>query len=163
MTRDRVSGLRDALGAPAALDEDYYDRSFKQQMEDLGVEVVKPELEWYKPATVRRTSGLKDRISINKCGITFGKDAIAKIEKAEDGKVFISIGIIKTKKRNVMAIKPGKGKGGFTVTKTSKQSHRIGTKKLVKWLAERGIEQGVYELRAVEGGFVAVPEGGGGR
>lgn len=137
--------------------------TFEEQMKALNVEIVKPEIEWYKPATVRRTSGLKDRISINKCGITFGKDAIAKIEKAEDGKVFISIGIIKTKKRNVMAIKPGKGKGGFTVTKTSKQSHRIGTKKLVKWLAERGIEQGVYELRAVEGGFVAVPEGGGGR
>jgi|GEM_PF-3557834 len=159
MTRNRAKELYDALGAPTALDGDD-ERSFEQQMKDNNVEVAKPDIEWYKPAMARRNTGLKDKISINKSGITFGNKIIEKLEKDQSGSVFISIGIIKKKTRagNVLAIKPVKNQGGFTITKTEKRSYRVGTKKLVRWLAERGIEQGVYELKEVEGGFIAVPE-----
>ena len=153
MTRDRVSGLRDALGAPAELDEDYYDRSFKQQMEDLGVEVVKPEIEWYEPDLTRKQQGLGDRISVNKNCITLGRDFVEKIGGVDTK---ISIGVVKDKARNktVLALRPD-NKKGMKITKTEKGSYRIGTPKLVKWLAKSGIRQGVYEIKEARGGYTA--------
>ena len=68
----RASELRDALGAPTALDKD--DRNFDEQMEDLGVEVVKPkiQIEWYEINRAKRKGkfGLKDKVSVNSGGIT---------------------------------------------------------------------------------------------
>ena len=84
------------------------DRSFEEQMNDLGVEVVKPgkpEFEWYEPMFGRNNKGgLKDRISINSGGITIGSIAVERIGLNS----FITVGVVKIKNKNFMAIKPGK-------------------------------------------------------
>jgi len=147
--------LNEALGMP-----ELERQSFEQQMNDLGVEVVKTKaaLEWYKPATARRNRGLGDKISINKSGITLGKEAVKIFERNQPGYISIEVGIIKKRNRNYLAIRPVKNESGFTVTVLKKRTHRMGTKKLVKWLSSRGIKQGVYELREVKGGYMAIPE-----
>ncbi len=147
----RASELRDALGAPTALDKD--DRTFEEQMEDLNVEIVKPEIEWYEPDLTRKQQGLGDRISINKTCITLGRDFVEKIGGFDTK---ISVGVVKDKARNktVLAFRSD-NKKGMKITKTEGGSYRIGTRKLLKWLAQSGIGQGVYEVKEAGGGYTA--------
>ena len=137
-------------------EKQYDDRSFEEQMKDLNVEVKKPEFMWYEPDYTRKQQGLKDNISINKTCITLGHDFVEKIEKIGSVNPRISIGIIKDKAKNktVLALRPD-SKKGMKITKNSGGSYRIGTPKLIKWLAENGIKQGVYETKETRGGFTA--------
>ena len=146
----RASNLRKIFGAQTELDKD--DRTFEEQMKALNVEIVKPEIEWYEPDLTRKQQGLGDRISINKTCITLGKDFASKI--GVDTKISVGIIIDKAKNRTVLALRPD-NKKGMKITKTEKGSCRIGTPKLVKWLAKSGIRQGVYEIKEARGGYAA--------
>jgi len=122
------------------------ERSFGQQMNDIGVEVVKPSIKWYKP-DLRRGGKLGDRISITKSCITLGQKVAEKINA--DNK--IAVGIVENRGRTTLALRID-DKKGMKITKTKKQSYRLGTKRLIKWLLEQGIEIGVYELKKTKDG-----------
>jgi hypothetical protein len=132
------------------------DRSFEEQMDDLGVKIIKPEKEisWYEPNFGRSGRvGLKDKVSIHSSGLTIGSQAIDQIGTTSK----LKIGIIKVKNKSYVAIKMAED--GLTITKTKVNSFRVGTKKLSEWLLKEGIEKGKYVLKAVDGGFILIPEG----
>jgi len=136
------------------------DRSFAQQMSDLGVEIVRPktELEWYElgKAKSRGKYDLGDKISINSGGIMLGAEATVAIGGSGSR---LEVAVAKTKSpmgeiKISLVIKPGKE--GFSIVRTRTGSCKVGTKALSKWLLKRGIEKGWYKLERVEGGFKAV-------
>lgn len=150
----RAQALRDLLGAPTALDDDD-DRDFNQQMKDLGVEVVSPvEPVWYEP-DMRRSgkSGIKDKISVTKSGITIGAVALQTIGAKEGTR--IKIGVAETQKTISLVIKHHKD--GLKIVKSKANSHKVGTKKLSEWLLAKGIKPGLYRLEEIKGGWLAVP------
>ena len=148
---------RDSIFDHALVDDD---RSFEEQMEDLGVEVVKPaplEPEWYEP-DMRRSNkvGLKDKISVRKTSVTIGNQAIEEMGVNEECR--IKIGTAKYKELIVLALKPANN--GLKITKSNKNSFRVGSKKLPEWLLTKGLKFGHYSLKKVKGGFIGIPEGG---
>ncbi len=134
------------------------DESFEQQMDALGVEVVKPALqepEWYDPDFRRRNKiGLKDKISVQKTCITIGSQAILEMGVNENFKV--KVGTAKYKGRIVLLLKLTNN--GLKITKSNKNSYRVGAKKLPEWLQGKGLRFGLYSLKKVEGGFIGIPE-----
>ena len=146
----RTGELRDALGAPTALGDEE-DRTPGQQLQDLGV-IERTEIVWYRPDYRKGGPLPEGTISVNTAGITLSKEVYTRLMAAGPK---ISVGIIKVRGKNRLALKPGKT--GFKVTVTSKGSHRYGTKKLANWLMEHGIENGLYEVKEVKGGWLAVP------
>ena len=140
-----------------ALEDD--DRSFEEQMSDLNVEVVKPketETKWYKATPRNNKAGLGERISLSNTCITIGREAI-KTFGGPGSKLKIGIKEIK----NTKVITIAHSENGLWISKTKSNSYRVGTKALVKWLKEEGAKRGVYRLKEVKGGWLAVPEGGG--
>ena len=143
------------------------DRSFEEQMDDLGVEVVKPqtEIEWYKigKAKSKGKHGLKDKISVNTGGITLG----GKIAEKIGINVKVNVAIAKTKsptgkEKVTFILKPGKD--GLKIVKTKTNSCRIGSRALMEWLVNNGIKKGQYGIKKIEGGYMAVgPVGEGGK
>ena len=111
----RASELRDALGAPTALDKD--DRNFDEQMADLGVEVVKPKTEicWYKSMTQRSGRiGLKDKISLNKSCLTIGGEVVEKIGADS----LLNFGLYEKNGKKYIAMRTSK-KDGLKLSKTN--------------------------------------------
>ena len=155
--KSRTQQLRDALGAPAALDEDYYDCSFKQQMEDLGVEVArkeapKPQIIWYRPKRGRK--GMGKRISLGNSYISLGHEAV-KLFGGESVKLVLSIAVISEKRYIAIQVDPG----GYKIWKT-KSTYRVGSQAYAAWLRSQGMPVGKYKLREIKGGWLAVPEEG---
>ena len=138
-------------------DTGYEEESFEEQMDALGVEIVKTkttEVEWYqRSAKSNRFGGLSERISFNASGITIGGQAIKKFPTG-----YVSVGVVEVKGKKTMAIRPAKD--GFKIFMSTKNSHRCGTKALVAWLESKGIKKGTYELREAGGGYIAVLVGG---
>ena len=121
-------------------------RTFEQQMRDLNVEVVRPTVVWNEPVFHRK--GLHDCLSITENGITLGKEIAEKINAER-----LDVGVMeRTQKKPTVALRPSK-KGYKVCKKTS--CYRLGSPKLIRWLRERGIELGVYEVKEIKGGYVA--------
>ena len=142
------------FGAP--LEEE----SFEGQMNDLGVEVVKlkPEVEWYNSRV--RTGGLKDKVNLNNSCLTIGVE-VAKI-LGEGAR--LKVAVVKTKKIKssdevTFALKPAVD--GLKIAKSASGSYRLGGKKMSEWLLGKGVKKGKYELRPVDGWYMAVPVAGG--
>jgi phage antirepressor YoqD-like protein len=149
----RASELRDALGAPTALDKD--DRTFEEQMADIGVEVVKPKVTWYKTMTQRSGKvGLKDKISLTKSCLTFGGEVVGKIGADS----LLNFGLYEKNGKKYIAMRTSK-KDGLKLSKTKANSYRVGSQALAKWLLEQGMPLGKYRLQEIKGGWLAVPEG----
>jgi hypothetical protein len=152
--RSRTQQPRDALGAPAALDED--DRSPEQQLADLGVEVVKPITKWYKPMTQRRGKvGLKDKISLTKSGFTFG---VAAAEEIGAGSL-LNFAVYERSGRRYIAIQKS-NKDGLKMHKTKNNSYRVSSEALARFFVGENMPLGKYRLEKIKGGWLAVPEGG---
>lgn len=155
---NRVSEFHALLGAPTALDKD--DRSFSEQMEDLGVEVVKPkiQIEWYEINRAKRKGkfGLKDKVSVNSGGITLGGKVVEMI--GTDSRIKIAIVKIKSptgKEKLTFILKPAKK--GLKIVKTKANSCRIGSRALMEWLESKGIKKGWYKLEKIDNdGYKAV-------
>ena len=110
----RTGELRDALGAPTALDADD-ERSFEEQMRDVGVEVVKPKVTWYKTMTQRGGKvGLKDKISLNKSCLTFGGEVVEKIGADS----LLNFGLYEKNGKKYIAMRTSK-KDGLKLSKTN--------------------------------------------
>lgn len=148
----RASELRDALGAPTALDKD--DRTFEEQMADIGVEVVKPKVTWYKTMTQRSGKvGLKDKISLTKSCLTFGGEVVGKIGADS----LLNFGLYEKNDKKYIVLRTSKD--GLKLSKTKANSYRVGSKALAKWLRAQGMPLGRYRLQEIKGGWLAVPEG----
>jgi hypothetical protein len=146
---------RDSIFEYGVVDDD--DRNFKQQMADLGVEVVKPKIEiyWYKTMTQRSGRvGLKDKISLNKSCLTFGGEVVEKIGADS----LLNFGLYEKNGKKYIAIRTSK-KDGLRLTKTKTNSYRVGSEALAQWLLEQGMPLGKYRLQEIKGGWLAVPEG----
>ena len=135
------------------------EESFEETMEALDVEIVRPktEIEWYKTNKSRAGKiGLKDKVSITTTGITLGGEVIKML--GED--IRLKVAVVKTTKAGTgeitFALKPGKE--GFKITRSSANSYRIGAKKMIEWLLGKGVKVGLYSLKKIEGGYIAVPE-----
>lgn len=142
------------------------EETVEETLAALDVPVVKTkttEVEWYNVDKSRAGQiGLKDKISITSTGITIGGE-IAKMF----GDTLIKVAVIKTKNnidgREETAFLLRPGKGGFKISKSRANSHRIGAKGLSEWLFAKGIKKGKYTLKEVDGGYIAVAckDGGG--
>ena len=146
---------RDSIFEYGVVDDD--DRNFKQQMADIGVEVVKPKTEicWYKSMTQRSGKvGLKDKISLTKSCLTFGSEIVEKIGADS----LLNFGLYEKNGKKYIAIRTSK-KDGLRLTKTKTNSCRVGSKALAQWLLEQGLPLGRYRLQEIKGGWLAVPEG----
>ena len=142
------------------------EESFEEQMDALGVEIVKTkttEVEWYKTDKSRAGQiGLKDKVSVTSTGVTLGGE-VAKMF----GDALIKVAVVKTKnnidgrEETSFLLKPGKG--GFKISRTKANSYRIGSKGISEWLFSKGIKKGRYSLKMqTEGVWLAVPEKRGG-
>ena len=153
----RASNLRKIFGAQTELDKD--DRTFEEQMADIGVEVVKPKtvICWYKSMTQRSgIVGLKDKISLNKSCLTFGGEVVEKIGADS----LLNFGLYEKNDKKYIVLRTSK-KDGLKLSKTKANSYRVGSKALAQWLLEQGMPLGKYRLQEIKGGWLAVPEGGG--
>ena len=142
------------------------EESFEEQMDALGVEIVKTkttEVEWYKTDKSKLGKvGLKDKVSITSTGVTLGGE-VAKMF----GDALIKVAVVKTKHRTgieeiTFALKPGKD--GLKISRTQANSYRIGAKALSEWLISKGLKKGSrYILKEIDGGYIAVAckDGGG--
>lgn len=133
--------------------------NFGETMEALGVEVVKPpkpRQEWYKPDLSRnKNAGIGDKISVTKTGITIGGLAVAKMG-ISSGSHRLKVGITEHKKEKVLLFKSAED--GLKVMKTKTNSYRIGTRKLYEWLDVKGIKFGLYSVKKIDGGWLAMLE-----
>ena len=145
---------RDSIFEYGVVDDD--DRKFKQQMADLGVEVVKPKTEicWYKSMTQRSGKvGLKDKISLTKSCLTFGGEVVEKIGADS----LLNFGLYEKNGKKYIVLRTSKD--GLKLSKTKANSCRVGSKALAQWLLEQGMPLGRYRLQEIKGGWLAVPEG----
>jgi hypothetical protein len=152
----RASNLRKIFGAQTELDKD--DRTFEEQMADIGVEVVKPKtvICWYKSMTQRSgIVGLKDKISLNKSCLTFGGEVVEKIGADS----LLNFGLYEKNGKKYIVLRTSK-KDGLKLSKTKANSYRVGSKALAQWLLEQGMPLGRYRIQEIKGGWLAVPEGG---
>src|SRR5690554_1317810 len=88
------------------------DRSFEEQMDDLGVEIVKPktEIEWYEIGKAKRRGkfGLKNKVSINTAGVVLGGEVVKMF--GADTRLNVAIATTKTptgKEKATFVLKPG--------------------------------------------------------
>ena len=147
-------------------DPSYEEETFEEQMDALGVEIVKTkttEIEWYKPNdSSSGNAGLKDKVSVANLGITLGCDVVKML--GADSR--LKIAVVKTKRINspeeaTFAIKIAEK--GLKIIKSTNNSSRVGSKNMMKWLLAKGVKKGRYSLKPVDGGWAAVAckDGGG--
>ena len=141
------------------------EETFEEQMEALGVEVVKPkqEVEWYNSKGRAGKIGLKDKISVTAASITLGTEIAMKLG-GEGAR--LKVAVVTTKKINtpdqyeiIFVLKPSAD--GLKITRSNAGSYRLAAKKMVQWLITKGVKKGRYNLKPIDGGYLAVPVGGG--
>ena len=131
------------------------DRTFREQMDDLGVEIVATnKTSWYSETPGRQLSRswLGDKISVNRSCISVGKGAV---DMLVPGKVY-DIGVKEISGYMCLTFRPDP-KGVAVGSCRGSASHRMGYQALVDWLVAQGIKYGRYRLKKVKGGFLGVP------
>ena len=126
------------------------DRTVEEQMADLGVEVVKPKITWYKTTHQR----LKDKISLTKDCFTFGSEVVEKIGADS----LLNFALYEKGDKKYIAIQASK-KDGLRLHKTKTNSYRVSSQALASFFIEQGLPLGKYKLHEIKGGWLAVPEG----
>ena len=97
--------------------------------------------------------GLKDKISLNKGGLTFGTELAEKI-----GTEMLNFGLYEKGGKKAIAIQPGK-KDGLRIHRTRANSYRVSSQALTKFFLGHGMPLGKYSVHEIKGGWLAVPEG----
>lgn len=142
-------------------DSGYDDRSFDEQMNDLGVEVIRQKADGLKNLVWLTTWGnvksLADKIRLNKSTISFGKEALQMLfEESEHKK--IRIGVAEYRSRKVLVLRPSAV--GYAVVQGKEGRPRAGSALVVKKLLDHGLSLGIYNAKKVKGGIVCIFEGG---
>lgn len=146
-----------------SLASDIDDRTVKQQLEDLGVEVIRPKKEvvgvkWTvkKNRATTKKSKFPYMQMADRC-ITFNTSARGLLKNFEPEFRF-GVGIYEGK--NVVLLKEDSDGYRISITRAKNgkaYGGRTGASGLIAWLHEQGIENGRYELVVVKGGWMGVP------
>ena len=122
---------------------DIDDRSFDEQMNDLGVEVVKQKADGLKNLVWLVALGA-DKIRLNKSTISFGKEALQMLfEESEHKK--IRVGVAEYRSRKVLVFRPGAV--GYAVVQGKAGRPRVGSASVVKKLLDHGLSLGIYSAK----------------
>ena len=142
------------LKRPDPLNED---RTFEEQMNDLGVQVVqkqKPEVVWHRSCNYGKgDGGIGNMISVNRTNLTIGKPVMDQIGAGER----IEFGVMERNGKKMLVIKKSKY-GRKAYQKKPHEGGRLTSKPLLNWLEEQGIVRGLYKVSEVKGGWIAVLE-----
>ena len=152
------------LKRPDPLNED---RTFEEQMNDLGVQVVggnsqksnkRLDIKWFAPKA-GKSAYSDEQIKVLGAAITFGgkpyKHLLSK--KSNDGDLRVKFGAIKYEGRLCLYIKPVEA-GGYKLLKQESGRIKSGSPSLVNMITEAGLPKGKYKSILVKGGVVGVPE-----
>ncbi len=135
------------------------DRSFKQQMSDLGVEVIKPDnsvtgIKWAKKHAVSNRG--TPAIRIGERSIYINVTATEML--APRGKRY-AFGTGNYRGQKVILIRESATGYRLTITVNKGCVYATSTAAgLLRQLAEAGIKPGRYKLDAINGGWMGVPE-----
>lgn len=136
------------------------DRSFGQQMQDLGVEVKKTgglkNIKWL--VTRGKAAPLANKISVNKCSISLGNEVYQELISESKGKK-IQFAVAEFSGQKVLVIKLSDTGYKFVVNK--KGLIRAGSPAIVRKIQAHGLPLGGYKVKKVKGGIICFPEGGG--
>lgn len=133
------------------------DRSFKQQMSDLGVEVIKPDnsvtgVKWAKKRAHKKPK--PPRVTIGPRSMSFNVATVALLNNYTSKYDF---GVGRYRGQKVLLI--SESADGYAITKYKTWGGGIaGGKALMGWLLDRGIKPGRYKLVEIKGGWMGVPE-----
>ncbi len=143
------------------------ERTFEEQMNDLGVQVVggnsqksnkRLDIKWFAPKA-GRSAYSDEQIKVLGAAITFGgkpyKHLLSK--KSNDGDLRVKFGAIEYEGRLCLYIKPVEA-GGYKLLKQESGRIKSGSPSLVKMITEAGLPKGKYKSILVKGGVVGVPE-----
>ena len=146
---------RDSIFDHALVDDD--DRNFKQQMEDLGVEIKKTsELKNINWITTRgRAAPLTNKISINKNSISFGKETVKYLNEENNGDK-LQFAVAEYQDKKVFVIKASRT--GYKKNQNTRGYVRAGSPALIKMIQAQGLPLGIFRVKKAKGGIVCIPE-----
>ena len=137
------------------------DRTVKEQLRDLGVQVVRRNtntvtgVKWAKRGAHKKLKPPAVTISTNY--IYFNVTAVTAI-KPDRTRYEIGVGDYKNQK--VLLMREGEGGYKASVKKDDKKGAVINSISLAGWLIDKGLKPGRYELvklEKVQGGYMGVP------
>ncbi len=143
----------------------YEDRTFEEQMNDLGVQVVqkqkpeerlqeKPEVVWHRSCNYGKgDGGIGNMISVNRTNLTIGKPVMDQIGAGER----IEFGVMERNGKKMIVIKKNKY-GWKAYQKKPHEGGRVTSTALLAWLEKQGVVRGLYKVSEVKGGWVATLE-----
>ena len=135
------------------------DCSFKEQMDALGVEVVKQKPDQLK--NIKWLSGwgkikpLVDNICVNKSSISFGDEVL---EMLFEGNAYrkLRFAVAEFRKQKVLVIKTSET--GYTIVQGKIGRARTGSPAVMRKLREHGLALGVYRAKKAKGGIICILE-----
>lgn len=142
--------LADVLQTEGTL-KDREKRSFEKEMEDLGVEVVKPQRKWYLPERGREKVA---HIAISRTTLTMSEAVI----KALGDHEYVCPGVhISPDGKIALALRPATKKTGYklNVCKPGSPTRRFANARLIARMVADGLQYGKYEAQKVKGGVMA--------
>ncbi|MGI6078288.1 MAG: hypothetical protein ACOYCB_09045 [Fastidiosipilaceae bacterium] len=141
-------------------DDGLGDETFGEQMNALGVEVVKqkPELKNIKWVSGwKKNKPLVDKVCVNKSSISFGDEALKiLLDRSTHKKLQLATADFRNQK--VLVIKTSET--GYVVVQGKTGRARAGSPGVMKKLQEHGLALGVYRVKKAKGGVICIPEEG---
>ena len=134
------------------------DRSFGEQMQDLGVEVKKPtsELKNLNWLNTRSKHGLPlNMLSVGKSYIRFGEVAIDLATEGDKNKK-LQYAVAEYQGQKVLVVKAGLT--GHKVSYSKNGNPLSGTPALSKAIKASGLPLGYYKVKKAKGGAICFPE-----
>ncbi len=160
-TPETKKAFLDILGGEPDQDG-YYDRTVEEQMNDLGVEVIKKKEEPKEQLKVVATYAPWSRREVYYFnGIKVTKGYIYVFPKAVEmfGDEYMDmIQVCEYKGKRCIAFKVSEQERGLKIKRFQNGSAKIQSRNLTTWLNQHGIEEGVYKLKKVKNGFIAIKE-----
>lgn len=106
--------------------------------QECGPVVTKPLIEWCKPAAVSVNSLKKPCLRVGKHELSLNKAAVELLGKP----IRLAVGVTID---GLLAVKPATDASGYGIY-YGHSTATLGKDRIVRWLQERGIGQGLYEL-----------------
>ncbi len=137
------------------------EETFGEQMDALGVDVVKLKPKQPKLENIKWLSGwgktkpLVDKVCINKSSISFGDEAL---QMLLDGSAYkkLQLATADFQGQKVLVIKTSKT--GYVIKQGKAGRARAGSPLVMRKLQECGLVLGVYRVKKAKGGVICIPE-----
>ena len=135
------------------------DRTVEEQLRDLGVDVIRKNsnntvtgVKWVKKGAHKKPN--RPWVTVGSCSMYFNT-ATKRLLNDYSSKYNLGVGDFKRQKVLIMTENPK----GYTVTKRKLGGGgTISNKALTGWLLANGLKEGRYNLKAIKGGCMGVPE-----